>query len=142
MAPCPYCSHFNTTTAATTTGTRVQAGLFLAKKLRMHTHVHTYARTTYLREKENFVTLLRYAFFLLLFSYIKLFSNPAKVAATAPTTLKRAATWTVSRVLDAPRARGCRVAQSDGLVRLTILSADGHRKGARGYAPARSQQSG
>jgi len=32
------------------------------------------------------------------------------------------------------------VAQSDGLVCLIILSADGHPKGARGHAPARSQQ--
>jgi len=32
------------------------------------------------------------------------------------------------------------MAQSDGLVRVTILSADGHRKGARGHELARSQQ--
>jgi len=45
----------------------------------------------------------------------------------------------VYRVSDASRGR--RVAQSDGLVRLTILSGDGHPKGkgARGHALARSQ---
>jgi len=32
------------------------------------------------------------------------------------------------------------MAQSDGLVRLTILSADGHPKGARGHELSRSQQ--
>jgi len=32
------------------------------------------------------------------------------------------------------------VAQSDGLIRMTILSADGQPKGARGHALARSQQ--
>jgi len=46
----------------------------------------------------------------------------------------------VSRAPDASRGR--RVAQSDGLVRLTILSADGHPKGARGHelSLSRSQQ--
>jgi len=44
----------------------------------------------------------------------------------------------VSRVPDASRGR--RVAQSDGLVCLIILSADGHPQGASGHAPARSQQ--
>jgi len=54
-------------------------------------------------------------------------TNPAKVAATVLvplTTEERAANGRFLRVPDAPR--GCRVAQSDGLVRLTILSADGH----------------
>jgi len=44
----------------------------------------------------------------------------------------------VSRVPDSSRGR--RMAQSDGLVRLTILSADEHPKGARGHELARSQQ--
>jgi len=71
------------------------------------------------------------------------FSNPAKVAvaATAPTTEESGQTANGRRFLRVPNApRGCRVAQSDGLVRLPILSADGHPKGARGHAPARSKQ--
>ena len=60
-----------------------------------------------------------------------------EVAATAATT-GRAAEWMVSRVPDTSRGR--RIAQSDGLVRLTILSADGHPKGARGHELSRSQQ--
>jgi len=107
------------------------------------TCTHTYTRTHVRRICAKKKTLLRcYAthFFSYSSPISNFFSNPAKVAATAPTTLKRVATWTVSRVPDAPR--GCRVAQRDGLVRLTILSADGHPKGARGHAPARSQQSG
>jgi len=52
--------------------------------------------------------------------------------------LERAAEWMVSRVPDTSRGR--RMAPSDGLVRLTILSADGHPKGARGHELTRSQQ--
>jgi len=44
----------------------------------------------------------------------------------------------VSRVPDTSRSR--RMAQSDGLVRLTILSADGHPKGARSHELSCSQQ--
>jgi len=59
------------------------------------------------------------------------FSYPAKVAATAPTTEE---SGQIGRFLgfpipDAPR--GCRMAQSDGLIRLTILSADGQPKAKR-----------
>jgi len=60
------------------------------------------------------------------------FSNPAEVAATAATTGKRgrmANGWFLG--FPTPHSRGRRMAQSDGLVRLTILSADGHPKGAR-----------
>jgi len=57
------------------------------------------------------------------------FSNPAEVAATAAIPLERADELMVSRVPDTSRGR--QMAQSDGLVRLTILSADGHPKGAR-----------
>jgi len=68
------------------------------------------------------------------------FSNPAKVQGRGHSAYhwRERPNRTVSRVPDAPR--GCRVDQSDGLVRLTILSADGQPKRTRGHALARSQQ--
>ena len=57
-----------------------------------------------------------------------------------PLPLERGAEWMVSRSRVPDTSRGRRMAQSDGLVRRTILSVDGHPKGASGHELARSQQ--
>jgi len=75
-------------------------------------------------------------------SYIALFFWPSQGRGHSDYHWKEGSNgwWMVSRVPDTSRGRRIRMAQSDGLVRLTILSADGHPKGARGHELARFQQ--